>query len=295
MTSLLHVSDPHFGTERPEVVEALLRLATQLQPERVILSGDITQRARRGQFDAARAFVDALPAPALVIPGNHDIPLFNLWARAFAPYAGFRRAFGAGLEVEWSTPQWLVIALNTTRWWRHKDGEVSAAQRRRVAQRLQQAQPGQVRVVVTHQPMLAIREDDRRNLLHGHAVVAPALVNAGADLLLGGHIHLPYVRSLRGAYPQLAREAYVVQADGGLASRAWRRAQFGQRASPRGRRVVRDRALGLLGRGGMLRAARSSGARAVALAVALEEAMRHVPMTACPCRAILRAQSSRWC
>lgn len=212
MSTLLHVSDPHFGTERPEVVEALLRLAAQLQPERVILSGDITQRARRAQFDAARAFIDALPAPTLVIPGNHDIPLFNLWARVLAPYAGFRRVFGPGLETEWSTPQWLVLALNTTRWWRHKDGEVSGAQCRRVSQRLQQAQPGQIRVVVTHQPMLAIREHDRRNLLHGHEAVARAWSRAGVDLLLGGHIHLPYVRPLSSAYAGLARDAYVVQA-----------------------------------------------------------------------------------
>ncbi|HET6432736.1 metallophosphoesterase [Dyella sp.] len=209
---LLHISDPHFGTERPEVVDALLRLAGQLQPERVILSGDITQRARAAQFAAAREFVDALPAPALVIPGNHDIPLFNLWARLVSPYAGFRCAFGPALECEWSTPQWLVIALNTTRWWRHKDGEVSGSQCRRVAQRLRQAAPGQVRVVVTHQPLLAIRENDVANLLHGHAQVAPAWTEAGADLLLGGHIHLPYVRPLRKAYPQLSRESHVVQA-----------------------------------------------------------------------------------
>lgn len=209
MSVLLHISDPHFGTERPEVAAALLRLAAELAPERIVLSGDITQRARHAQFAAARAFVDALPAPALVIPGNHDIPLFNLWARVHSPYGHFQRAFGAALEQEWASPDWLILAINTTRWWRHKDGEVSAAQVRRVAERLAQASPGQVRVVVTHQPMLVTRPRDERNLLHGHQRAADAWLQAGVDLLLGGHIHLPYVRPLR---PEGGSSAHVVQA-----------------------------------------------------------------------------------
>lgn len=209
MSVLLHISDPHFGTERVEVVAALQRLAVELAPECIVLSGDITQRARRTQFASARAFVDALPAPALVIPGNHDIPLFNLWARLRSPYANFQHAFGAALEREWTSPDWHVIAINTTRWWRQKDGEVSLAQVQHVAQRIGQAVPGQVRVVVTHQPMLVTRQHDVRNLLHGHRRAADAWLAAGVDLLMGGHIHLPYVRPLR---PEQGHRAYVVQA-----------------------------------------------------------------------------------
>ena len=136
MSVLLHLSDTHFGTEQPAVVEALRHLARTQRPERAILSGDVTQRARRGQFAAARRFVDSLPMPTLAIPGNHDIPLFNLAGRLLRPYAGFRRAFGQALECEWSAPGWLVIGINTTRWWRHKHGEVSRAQVARVAERL---------------------------------------------------------------------------------------------------------------------------------------------------------------
>ena len=212
MSVLLHVSDTHFGTEQPEVLDALLALARAQQPAQVIISGDVTQRARRAQFDAARRFVDALPAPALVIPGNHDIPLFNLAARLADPYRGFRRAFGEALEREWQSPRWLVIALNTTRWWRHKHGQIDAAQIARVAARLRQAEPGQVRLVVTHQPMLAIRAGDRRHLVRGHAAAMRAWVEAGVDLLLGGHIHLPYVRPLRASEPTLPHAAWVVQA-----------------------------------------------------------------------------------
>ncbi|WP_414707457.1 metallophosphoesterase family protein, partial [Rhodoferax sp. UBA5149] len=111
-------------------------------------SGDITQRARPGQFRDARAFIDRLGAPVLAIPGNHDIPLLNPGARLFHPYARHCNAFGDALEPVHSSPDLLVLCVNTTRWYRHKDGEVSSRQIDRVARRLASADPKQLRVVV---------------------------------------------------------------------------------------------------------------------------------------------------
>lgn len=213
MTVLLHLSDPHFGTEQAPVVEALLRLVREQPPDQVILSGDITQRARRAQFGAARAFVERLgSARTLVIPGNHDIPLFNLAGRAFAPYAGYAEAFGHELEPVAESPHWLVIALNTTRAYRHKHGEVSAEQVERVAERLQAARHEQLRIVVVHQPVAVIREEDEVNLLRGHTGAIARWSSAGADLVLGGHIHLPYVLALHERMAGLARRMWAVQA-----------------------------------------------------------------------------------
>ncbi|MFZ5521093.1 MAG: metallophosphoesterase family protein [Pseudomonadota bacterium] len=225
MSLLLHLSDPHFGTEQAPVVRALLELGQRLRPHVVVCSGDLTQRARERQFAAARRMWDALPARhRLAIPGNHDIPLFNLPARLLAPYGGFSRYFGPDLQPVHACPHWLVLCLRTTRRLRHKDGEVSSRQIDAVARRLRDALPGQVRVVVTHQPVLAIRDSDRRNLLHGHEAAVRAWVAAGADLLLGGHIHLPYVRDLRERHPDLPRPAWVVQA-GTAVSRRLREGQ----------------------------------------------------------------------
>lgn len=209
MSLLLHMSDSHFGTERAPVLEALRQLVHERRPALVVLSGDLTQRARPAQFAAARAFVASLPAPFLAIPGNHDIPLYALATRLRAPYARYCAAFGEELEPAWSSPEWVVLGVNTTRWWRHKQGEVSPAQIERVAARLRQAAPGQLRVVVVHQPMAVIEASDRGNLLRGHAQAADAWAAAGAQLVLGGHIHLPYVRPL----PEPGgRPLWVVQA-----------------------------------------------------------------------------------
>lgn len=197
MSVLLQISDPHFGTERPAVVEALRRFALALRPDLVVLSGDITQRARRRQFDAARAFIDSLQAPAiLAIPGNHDIPLFNLLARLIDPYGGYAKAFGSELDPAYESHELLVLGVNTTRARRHKHGEVSAAQIERVAQRLRACPAQKLRIVVTHQPIHVPPGPEEHNLLRGHAQAARAWATAGADLVMGGHIHLPFVAEL---------------------------------------------------------------------------------------------------
>lgn len=220
MSVLLQISDTHFGTEQAPVVEALQRLHAQLQPDAVVVSGDITQRARRSQFRAAKQFFDRLNARALLaVPGNHDIPLFNIALRMWAPYANYARAFGCDLQPEFASDDLLVICVNTTRARRHKHGEVSAAQIAQVARRLDAASSLQLRIVVTHQPVHVITESDKVNLLRGHEPALLAWADAGADIILGGHIHLPYVQALHPLPQQPQRMLWAVQAGTALSSR----------------------------------------------------------------------------
>jgi len=205
MSVLLQLSDSHFGTEQTPVVQALEALAQQQKPDLLVLSGDITQRATCRQFAAARAFTERLGAPLLAIPGNHDIPLFDLTQRLFHPYARYCEAFGNVLEPTHSSRDLLVLCVNTTRWYRHKDGTVSSNQIERVASRLRAAQ---LRVVVVHQPIAVLRSAEKDNLLRGHAEAQQSWASAGCDVVMGGHIHLPYVMALAG----LARPMWAVQA-----------------------------------------------------------------------------------
>lgn len=220
---ILHITDTHFGAERPEVVRGLIELAREQRPSLVVLSGDVTQRARRAQFDAARAFVDELCAACgidaqrdvLIIPGNHDIPLFNLPLRLLDPYGHYVRAFGTRLEPLIRRPDVWLIGVNTTRPWRHKHGELSSAQIERVAARLRAAPAGALRVVVTHQPLMVVEREDRRDLVRGHAAAIRAWAGAGADLFLSGHTHQSFVAPVLGA----KRRAWVVQTGTAVSSR----------------------------------------------------------------------------
>ena len=220
MTIVLQVSDPHFGTEREPVVDALRRLVQQQQPDLLLLSGDITQRATRAQFTAARTFIDSLQVTqVLSIPGNHDIPLVNLAARLCRPYARYRAAFGTALEGEYENADVLVLTLNSTRRYRHIDGELSAGQIERVAARLRQAKSNCWRIVVTHQPLAVSRTEDAKDLLHGREQALHSWAAAGADVVMGGHIHLPYVLAMHQLMPALPAPLWVVQAGTALSSR----------------------------------------------------------------------------
>jgi 3',5'-cyclic AMP phosphodiesterase CpdA len=213
MSALLHLSDPHFGTEVPAVVEALLKFCARLKPRVVVVSGDITQRARRDQFRAAREFLTRLNVlQTLLLPGNHDIPLFALSARLIDPYRAFAREFGRELERVIDTPEFLVIGVNTTRWYRHIQGEVSDTQIEQVSERLRLGKPEQLKLVVTHQPVWIPPTENPDNRLRGADRAIAQWRSAGADAILGGHIHLPLVEPLGAAL-------HAVQAGTAISSR----------------------------------------------------------------------------
>ncbi|MDH0867088.1 metallophosphoesterase [Mitsuaria sp. GD03876] len=220
MTVVLQLSDPHFGTERPMATAALERLCGELKPDLLLLTGDITQRARPIEFARAKAFVDKLAVPArLAVPGNHDIPLYALHTRLLHPYQRYERAFGPAEDSEFETDDLLVIALNTTRRYRHKNGEVSDRQIERTAERIARARPGQARLIAVHQPVAVTRRSDVGNLLRGHMKAMRRWAEAGADAVIGGHIHLPYVLPLHEVLRGLPGRLWAVQAGTALSTR----------------------------------------------------------------------------
>lgn len=220
MSVLLHVSDTHFGTEKPKVVAALLALARARRPDLLVLSGDITQRAQPAEFEAGRAFCQRLGiARMLALPGNHDIPLLDLFDRMVRPYARYLDAFGPRLDPVLDMDGFLVVGVNTTRAARHKNGEVSPQQIAQVAAQLRASRGNQLRVVVTHQPADVLRPEDEHDRLRGAEPALQAWSQAGADLVLGGHIHLPYVLDLRKRPTPTPRPMWCVQAGTAVSSR----------------------------------------------------------------------------
>ena len=187
MTRLLHLSDLHFGTEQPHLVAEVLALAHQLRPDAVVISGDLTQRARAGQFAAARAFVDRLPGPVLVVPGNHDMPLGNLPLRLIAPLARHARAFGADPEPGLRLPGAVVQGVNTANPWAWKSGRLRPASVARLSAAFAAAPPAACRIAVLHHAPVPAAAD-----MADPAGTLAALADAGAQVVLSGHTHMPH-------------------------------------------------------------------------------------------------------
>jgi 3',5'-cyclic AMP phosphodiesterase CpdA len=197
MTTLVHLSDLHFGTEQPDVVAALEARLVALRPTLVAVSGDLTQRATVPQFERARAFLDRLHAAGmqtLVVPGNHDLPLWAVGERLARPLARYRRHVGTELCPAWSDDSLVVQGLNSARRLTGKNGRISAEQARLVARTFSvpPLRDPRLRVVVVHHPLLALpwgpggRELPR---VHGAAAALDTFVACGVHLVLSGHHH----------------------------------------------------------------------------------------------------------
>lgn len=201
MTRIVHLSDLHFGTETPALCAALGGCVTDLAPDLVVLSGDLTQRARSAQFQAAHAFLQGLALPYLVVPGNHDIPLYNVFLRLFRPWHRFRRWFGDDLTPVWQNAQVIVAGFNSADPLRHQKGVFHGAALAALEARLRGAQ--EFRIVVAHHPPAHAAGADKALPRFGVQAVR-SMAQAKTDLILSGHLHkwhaspFPVVKGVRG-------------------------------------------------------------------------------------------------
>jgi 3',5'-cyclic AMP phosphodiesterase CpdA len=209
---LLHLSDLHMGTEEDPVVEhAVERLIERDDPQLIVASGDLTHRAKRDQHARAAAFLRRLGPPVLAIPGNHDIP----WApaRVTHPFREFEREWQTTEPVHRSD-ELLVVGLNSVRPWRHQSGGVRGGQLRHAEELLRDAPPDALRVVALHHHLIGAPWRSRKKPVARRGHVLAGLVDAGAELILAGHIHQAAVAerhefevapgSLRGAVVSIA-------------------------------------------------------------------------------------------
>ncbi len=218
MRTIAHLSDLHFGTEIPAVAEALVRELQARPPSLVVVSGDLTQRARSSQFVAARDYLARLPQPQLVVPGNHDVPLFDVVRRFLAPLARYRRFITANLDPSFVDDELHVTALNTARSFTWKSGRISIAQLDLLRRRLHEAGTRR-KIVVTHHPFIPPPNATGIALV-GRAALAIPLLNAGhVDLLLAGHLHCGYAGDIRPHYPSERRAVIAAQAGTAISGR----------------------------------------------------------------------------
>ena len=185
---ILHISDLHFGRNvAPEPIDALAQLIEEVQPELVVASGDLTHRGLREQHERAAAFLRGLELPLLVIPGNHDIP-YTFPKRFTQPWAEFERQWETTEPVHRSDGL-VVVGLNSVRPWRHQSGRLRARQVEHAAEALAAAPDGALRVVALHHHLLGAPWRSRKKPVAKRNLVLAALEEAGAELILAGHIH----------------------------------------------------------------------------------------------------------
>ena len=198
MTRIAHLTDLHFGADDPAVVAALIQELNADRPDLVAISGDLTQGGRHAEFRAARAFMDALHAPTLAVPGNHDITPYNLIERFADPYARWRQAIGAETEPAWHDREVAVLGLNTARRfglnWDWSRGRVTHVRLRRLIGRLEAVPAGLARIVVAHHPLLPPEQAPQTTVAGGAAQALAAMSEAGVVLVLAGHLHRGYAR-----------------------------------------------------------------------------------------------------
>ena len=220
MRTLVHLSDLHFGRTDPAVLEPLLASVHALQPDCVVVSGDLTQRARVDEFRQARAFLDRLPRPQVVVAGNHDVPLYRAWERLLNPFGNYRRFINADLEPCFIDAEIAVLGVNTARAMSFKSGRISVAQIESIRSRIAVLPALSTKIIVTHHPFDLPAVPGKVKLVGRAGQAMQAFSICGVDLLLAGHFHASHAgdTSSRHDFPGYA--ALVVQAGTATSTRS---------------------------------------------------------------------------
>lgn len=189
MRRIVHLSDLHFGRDRPELAAPLIATVNQLSPDLIAVSGDLTQRAKTNEFADAAQLLAQLHAPKLVVPGNHDVPLWNLWQRLTRPLGRYNHWFGQDTEpMQELAGGVAVIGVNSVDPFAHQRGKMDRDRTKRVIRRLSQLPETVLKIVVMHHPFIH-PPGSTKAPMPGARRAARAFSKAGADIILSGHLH----------------------------------------------------------------------------------------------------------
>jgi len=212
MRVIVHLSDIHFGRLEPDVADKIKNAILRIAPDLLAVSGDLTQRARKREFLAARAFLDALPFSRLVVPGNHDVPMHNVFARFATPLSRYRRFITRDLSPVYRDEEMVVVGVNTARSLTIGEGRINKRQVAEIVAPLAGEPPDRIRIVVTHHPFDLPEGVKDARLLGRAAMAMTELAAAGVDLFLAGHLHLSHIGHTAERYRIAGHSALVVQA-----------------------------------------------------------------------------------
>ena len=226
MRELLHISDIHFGPKFLQApADGLLDLIDRRRPDLVVISGDLTQRAKVRQFKKARAWVDSIPVPTLAVPGNHDVPAYRFRERVFAPYEVYQAHFSADMEPTFEDDELVVIGVNTAFNWTVKDGRFTTAALARLDQLLTEAPDHKAKIIVAHHHLTPPPRFDTQRVTMRAREAIQLFSDHQVDMVLSGHLHQTYVTTNEEYYPTGGDPILLVHAGTATSSRGrgWER------------------------------------------------------------------------
>ena len=219
MRTIAHISDLHFGRVDSAVAEGLLADLAERSPTLLVVSGDFTQRARRRQYAHAAAYVQRLPHPRILVPGNHDVPLWDVTRRFLRPTDRFQRYITRDLFPSYRDNEMLVLGVNTARSFTRTSGWISRQQLEYIEQVTCAAPAGLFKVLVTHHPFIPAPRKPNSDVIVGGAAALERLERCGVDMLLAGHLHLAYHDDVRAHHKSARRSVLSIQAGTAISTR----------------------------------------------------------------------------
>jgi len=213
MLTLLHISDLHFGPPYvTRVGEALLSVASSLNADAIVASGDFTQRAKEDQFASAKDFLQRLPeVPKIVVPGNHDVPLYRVVERISDPYRHYRSFISEKLDDVWQLDGAVIVALNSTAPRRAvTNGRIRLRQLEFCRRAFENTDDGTAKIVVAHHHFAPAPDYERDKTLPGAKRAMDHFLGMGVDLILGGHLHRAYIGNSLDVYSGAERERGII-------------------------------------------------------------------------------------
>lgn len=219
MRTIVHLSDLHFGRVDETTTQPLIRQIKALQPHLVVVSGDLTQRARKIQFQEAGRFLESLPHPQIVIPGNHDVPAYNLFKRFLMPLKRYRQYVTDDLLPGYIDDEMGVFGLNSTRSFTTKHGRLREKDIARVCEKLGQLPETVTKIVVCHHPFDLPTKHSQQDLIRSAESALRAFAECRVDIILSGHLHLSHTSHTAQRYRIQGHQALIVQAGTAISSR----------------------------------------------------------------------------
>ncbi len=212
MATLLHLSDLHFGTPfRPEVARAVVAMGEELRPDVVVVSGDMTQRAKASEFEQAAEFLKLFSMPVVVTPGNHDVPFYRFWERFLAPYRNYRRYISRDLNTVTEVAGLLIVTLNSSRRFTLTNGRIRRSQLDFASRAFEEADESLVRIVVTHHHLAPPPGFERSNVMPFARRALKRFTELEVGLILAGHMHRAYIGNSLDFFPgDLERRGIVI-------------------------------------------------------------------------------------